>query len=40
MRAQFDLLPAIESVLAGKQFVSSDLDISENKAQNQSEVQL
>jgi DNA-binding NarL/FixJ family response regulator len=40
MRAQFDLLPAIESVLAGKQFVSSDLDISENKAQNQPEVQL
>jgi DNA-binding NarL/FixJ family response regulator len=39
MRAQLDLLPAIESVLAGKQFVSSDLDISENKAQNQPEVQ-
>lgn len=39
MRAQLDLLPAIESVLAGKQFVSSGLDISENKPQNQPEVQ-
>lgn len=39
MRAQLDLLPAIESVLAGKQFVSSGLDVSENQAQNQSEVQ-
>jgi DNA-binding NarL/FixJ family response regulator len=38
MRAQMDLLPAIESVLAGKQFVSSDLEISENKAQIQPEV--
>jgi DNA-binding NarL/FixJ family response regulator len=39
MQAQLDLLPAIESVLAGKQFVSSGLDVSENQAQNQSEVQ-
>jgi len=39
MRAELDLLPAIESVLAGKQFVSSGLDISENKPQNQPEVQ-
>jgi DNA-binding NarL/FixJ family response regulator len=39
MRAELDLLPAIESVLAGKQFVSSGLDVSENKVQNEPEVQ-
>jgi DNA-binding NarL/FixJ family response regulator len=39
MQAQLDLLPAIESVLAGKQFVSSGFDVSDNQDQNQSEVQ-
>jgi CheY-like chemotaxis protein len=40
LRAQVDLLPAIEAVLAGKQFVSSDLEFSEStKAHRRHEVQ-
>ena len=40
LRAQLDLLPAIEAVLAGKQFVSSDLEFSDaTKSQRRREVQ-
>ena len=39
LRAQVDLVPAIEAVLAGKHFVSSDLDFSDGTKPHHHEVQ-
>jgi len=39
LRAQADLIPGIEAVLAGRQFVSSDLEFDSPKAQRRHEVQ-